>query len=71
MIKAKIVLILGGNSMIGNQLFKFLLKKKIKTFRTLKNVEQKDSLSFHYNPLKNFNGILKILKKTKANYIIN
>lgn len=71
MTKAKIVLILGGNSMIGNQLFKFLLKKKIKTFRTLKNVKKKDLLSFQYDPLKNFNGIFEILKKTKANYIIN
>lgn len=71
MIKNKIVLILGGNSMIGNQLFKFLLKKGIKTFRTLKNIKKNDIFSFQYNPLKNFNGILKILKETQPDYIIN
>jgi dTDP-4-dehydrorhamnose reductase len=71
MIKNKVVLILGGNSMIGNQLFKYLLKKKIKTFRTLKNIKYRDSLSFQYNPLKNFNAIFEILKKTKPDYIIN
>ena len=65
------ILLLGGNSLIGNQLSNFLSQKNVSVFRTFKNIKKDKNKNFKFNPFKDFEKINYICKKTNPNFIIN
>ncbi len=66
----KKILILGISSMIGHQLYKYLIKNKIKVFGTTRSKKNKKNI-YYYDPINNYNDINKIINKVKPSCIIN
>ena len=73
----KKILILGSNGLIGNNLTKYLNKKKLKLFPLVRSKNKKfiNGLNFFYygnlNSKKSLEKIIKIIKKIKPNFVIN
>ena len=73
----KKILILGSNGLIGNNLTKYLNKKKLKLFPLVRSKNKKfiNGLNFFYygnlNSKKSLEKIIKIIKKIKPHFVIN
>ncbi len=73
----KKILILGANGLIGNNLAKYLIKKKLKLYLVVKSKNKKflDNCDFYYTgnlvTKKSLFKIIKIIKKIKPDILIN